>query len=591
MTANIAKLDYLRDVAKQLKHAKHGEKGNIIEKACDTLQVSRPQLYRELEKVGFETERKTRSDKGKTIVPTEVAEQVGAMVHLATRANGKKTLPITTALEILSADGKAPKVSPATISRVMRQNMCHPKQLATPTAHTQQRSLHPNHVWQIDASVCVIFYLPKGGMQVMDEKKFYKNKPHNLKKIENERVIRYVITDHYSGSIYVEYVSGSESSENLIQVFLNAIQLRGFDEVMHGVPFILSADKGCANTAGLFQNLMERLNVQFIAHATGNSRAKGQVENAQNIVETQFEGRFKFLNIENIEQLNDLAKRWRVDWNEHKIHSRTKQTRNTVWRAITAEQLRKAPSLELCKELVSTVPVERTVRGNLSISHSIKGYGQHDYDLRHIDGIYPKAKVQVVVNPYRSPCVDVLVAQADGSTQIYTVEPMQTDWVGFDVNAPVIGEQIQSMPNSQIDNQRNKAIKTAYGVDTLEKAEQAIAKRAVAYDGKLNVMADIDSHEQTDYMPKRGEQLMTTAIEQAPQSRKLAPLNIVQTAKAIRAEIGDKWTAEHYQALQQQYPTGEVPQEDVAMIIQNILQPKPKLSFVGDDDEHQARAG
>ncbi|MCF4653853.1 transposase, partial [Acinetobacter baumannii] len=190
------------------------------------------QLYRELEKVGFKSERKQRSDKGKTVVPTEVAEMVGGMVHVATRANGKKTLPMTTALEMLIADGKAPRVSAATVARVMKQNMCHPKQLATPSAHTQQKSLHPNHVWQVDASVCVLFYLPKGGMQVMDEKKFYKNKPANVKKIENDRVIRYVMTDHYSGSIYVEYVYGSESSENLIEIFLNAIQRRSAQEPM-----------------------------------------------------------------------------------------------------------------------------------------------------------------------------------------------------------------------------------------------------------------------------------------------------------------------------------------------------------------------
>ncbi|STZ08574.1 Integrase core domain [Moraxella caprae] len=577
---DLARTDYLREIVQKLTHAKHGEKGNIIAKACDTLQISRPQLYRELETVGFESDRKTRCDKGKTVVPAEVAEQVGAMVHLATRANGKKTLPISTALEILQADGKVPKVSPATISRVMKANMCHPKQLATPTAHTRMRSLHPNHLWQVDASVCVIFYLPKdkqgrgGGMQIMDEKKFYKNKPHNLKKIENERVIRYVITDHYSGWVYVEYVAGAESSENLTQVFLNAIQIRGFDEPMHGVPFILYADKGCANTSGLFKNLMERLDITFIAHATGNSRAKGQVENANNIVETQFEGRFKFLNIENIEHLNALAKRWRVDYNEHKKHSRTKRTRNEVWRTIAVNQLRKAPSMELCKELVSTVPVERTVRGNLTISHSVKGYGSHDYDLRHINGIYPKAKVSVVVNPYRSPCVDVIVPTAGGESVTYTVEPMQTDWVGFDVNAPVVGQEIKAMPNSQIDNQRNKAIKTAYGVDTLEKAELAQAKKAVAYDGKLNIMADIDSHEQKDYMPKGGEKLSTPAIDRTPQSRKLAPFNWVQTAKVIRAEIGDKWTAEHYRELQETFPTGEVPQEVISEIIKGILEPK-----------------
>ncbi|MFH4171040.1 transposase, partial [Acinetobacter baumannii] len=86
--------------------------------------LSKPQLYRELEKVGFKSERKQRSDKGKTVVPTEVAEMVGGMVHVATRANGKKTLPMTTALEMLIADGKAPRVSAATVARVMKQNMC-----------------------------------------------------------------------------------------------------------------------------------------------------------------------------------------------------------------------------------------------------------------------------------------------------------------------------------------------------------------------------------------------------------------------------------------------------------------------------------
>lgn len=583
MSQNLERLDYLREVANKLANAPHGKKDDIIAKACDTLQISRPQLYREIKKAGFETGRKTRSDKGKTVVPAEVAEQVGAMVHLATRANGKKTLPISTALEILQADSKAPKVSPATISRVMKQNFCHPSQLATPTAHQRVRSLHPNHYWQVDASVCVIFYLPKGGMQVMDEKKFYKNKPHNLKKIENERVIRYVITDHYSGSIYVEYVFGSESSENLIQVFLNAIQVRGLDEVMHGVPFGIVTDKGCAR--GLFVNLCDRLDINLVAHATGNSRAKGQVENAQNIVETQFEGRFKFLNIGSLDELNALAKRWRVDYNEHKKHSRTKQTRNAVWRTIKSEQLRKAPPLALCQELVSTTPVERLVRGDLTISHSTKSYGQHEYSLRHIDGVYPKQKVQVAVNPYRSPCVNVIVPTVGGESVTYTVEPMQRDWVGFDVNAPVIGEEMKAMPNSEIDNQRNKAIKTAYGVDTLEKAEQKMAKRAVAYDGKLNIMADIDSHRVRSYMPKGGEKLDTPAIANLPKSRHLAPLNWVQTAKAIKAEIGDKWTAEHFAKLQERYPNGEVPQADIDGLIAEIIAPKPKLTLVGADDE------
>ncbi|HCJ0461545.1 DDE-type integrase/transposase/recombinase [Acinetobacter baumannii] len=581
-TPDLAIQDYLREVAANLQAAGHGQKGEIIATACKYLDVSRPQLYRDLETVGFKSERKQRSDKGKTVVPTEVAEMIGGMVHVATRANGKKTLPITTALDMLVADGKAPKVSAATVARVMKQNMCHPKQLATPSAHTQQKSLHPNHVWQVDASVCVLFYLPKGGMQVMDEKKFYKNKPANVKKIENDRVIRYVMTDHYSGSIYVEYVYGSESSENLIEIFLNAIQKRSAQEPMHGVPNILYTDKGCANTSGLFRNLLERLDVTFIPHATGNSQAKGQVENAQNIVETQFEGRLRFMQINNIQELNAQATAWRMYWNETKIHSRTKRSRNAVWQTIKPEQLRIAPTMELCRELISTVPVEKTVKANLTVSHAIQGYGSQDYDVRHVDGVYPKAKLQIVVNPYRAPCIDVLTKDQHGNEVIFTCEPMQVDWVGFGNDAAIIGEEIKAMPQSKIDENRKRILKKAYDAETLEQVDKAIAKKKPAYDGQLNAMADVAAVEVPTYIKRAGEQV-TTPI----QRRESAPISTVEAAKEIRGLIGDLWTTDHYKALKKSYPDGLVPADAVREIAEAIkaeqelpLQ-RPQLRVVG----------
>ncbi|WP_048764818.1 DDE-type integrase/transposase/recombinase [Acinetobacter sp. 243_ASPC] len=578
-TPNLAKQDYLREIAAKLGAAKFGEKADIIKTACETLQISRPQLYRELETVGFKSDRKPRSDKGKTVVPTDVAEMIGGMVHVATRANGKKTLPITTALDMLIADGKAPDVSAATIARVMKQQMCHPKQLAQPSAHTQQKSLHPNHVWQVDASVCVLFYLPKGGMQVMDEKKFYKNKPANVKKIENYRVIRFVMTDHFSGSIYVEYVTGSESSENLIQIFLNGIIKRSAQEPMHGVPNILYADKGCANTSGLFKNLLQRLDVTFIPHATGNSQAKGQVENGNNIVETQFEGRLRFMTISSIEQLNESAKQWRTYWNETKIHSRTKRSRNAVWQTIKPEQLRIAPPLELCRELVSTMPESKTVTGNLTVSHSIKGYGQHDYDVRHVHGIYPKAKIMIVVNPYRAPAIDVITQDEHGNDVIYTCDPMQTDWVGFRETAAVIGEEIKAMPQSKIDENRKRIIKKAYDAETLEQVDKAIAKKKPAYNGQLNPMADIQSATVPTYINRAGEQVTTPQ-----QRRQVAPLNLIQAAKAIRGHVGDLWTADCMTILKNTYQDGNVPQEDIPFWVERINAglSRTKLKVVGE---------
>ncbi|MFU8924922.1 transposase [Acinetobacter puyangensis] len=578
-TPNLAKQDYLRDVAAKLTAAKFGEGAGIKQKAMADLNISYPQLYRELEKVGYKTGRKQRSDKGKSIVPVEVAEQIGGMVHIGTRANGKKTLPVTTATDIAFDNGLLPrKVSAATIARVMKQNMCHPKQLATPTAHHQQKSLHPNHVWQVDASVCVLFYLPRGGMQVMDEKKFYKNKPANIKKIENDRVIRYVITDHFSGSIYVEYVYGSESSENLIQIFLNCIQKRSAQEPLHGVPYILYADKGSANTAGLFTNLLDRLDVTFIPHATGNSQAKGSVENAQNIVETQYEGRLRFMQIDNIEQLNATATNWRMMWNETKIHSRTKRTRNAVWQTITPAQLRIAPPLELCQELLGTTPVERTVTGNLTIAYAIKGYGSHDYDVRHIDGVYPKAKLKVVVNPYRAPAIDVLTINQHGEEIAITCEPMQTDWVGFNETATIIGETPAAMPQSPIDAKRKSILKKAYNADTLEQVDKAIAKKKVAYEG-LDVMADVKAVEVPTYIQRAGEQLTTPN-----QRRQAAPVSIFEAAKEIRGLVGELWIPEHYKSLQHQYPDGLVPADHIREIADEIktASARPTLKVVGE---------
>lgn len=576
-TPNLAKQDYIREIAAKLTAAKFGEKAGIVKTACEHLNISRPQLYRELETIGFKSERKQRSDKGKSVVPIEVAEQIGGMVHVATRANGKKTLPVTTALEIMVADGKAPKVSAATVARVMKQHMCHPKQLATPSASVQQKSLHPNHVWQVDASVCVLFYLPRGGMQVMDEKKFYKNKPANVKKIENDRIIRYVITDHFSGSIYVEYVYGSESAENLIQIFLNCIIKRSSQEPLHGVPFILYTDKGCANTSGLFKNLLERLDVTFIDHSAGNSRAKGQVENGQNIVETQYEGRLRFMQIDNLEQLNQSAEQWRVMWNETRVHSRTRRTRNAVWQSISPQQLRIAPPLELCKELLTTAPVERTVTSNLTISYAIKGYGTHDYDVRHIDGVYPKAKLKVVVNPYRAPDIDVLVTNQHGEEIAFTCTPMQTDWVGFNTDAAIIGQETKAMPQSTIDAKRKSILKKAYGADTLEQVDKAIAKKHTAYKDQVDVMADVKAVEVPTYITRAGEQMTTTQ-----QRRQAAPVTIFEAAREIRGLVGDLWTTDHYRALQATYPDGLVPADVIREIANEIKSPKrPTLKVVG----------
>ena len=577
---NLAEIDYLRQIAAELTEAGHGKRGPIIKRACEYLTVSNAELYRRLAKVGFTSGRKTRSDKGNTIVSLEAAELIGGMVINAASKTGKKRMSIKLALEVAQDSGKAPGVSAATISRIMKQNMCHPAQLALPSAHTRQRSLYPNHVWLIDASVCVVFYLKhKVGLHVMDEREFYKNKPANLQKIEKDRVIRYVQTDHTSGSFYHEYFWRSENVENLTNFFFSCIQKRSMKEPMHGVPFILYVDRGTANTSGMFKNLMTRLDVEFIAHDTNNSRAKGSVEQANNLIETQFESLLSFKTVDSIDELNAFANEWRIMFNETKIHSRTKRTRNQVWNMIRPEQLRIAPEIELCRELVTTMPISRTVRGDLTVQHTIKGYGEKFYSVKHIPDIYVGAKLDVVVNPYRAPDIDVITLNDSGEQVIYTCVPDQLDMFGQLQDAPVIGQEIRAMPNSKIDEARNRIMKQAYNVSTQAEVDKAIKKRTPAYVGQIDPTAHITKHDVPDYLPRAGQQM-----EIQKQKNQLPPLNYIQAAKQIKGSVGDAWTAEHMSLLKNKYPDGNVPQEDIPLWIERIQadNSKPKLKVVGE---------
>jgi len=580
--AELSELDYLRRLAANLAGARRGKKGPLVEAAAEFLSCSPQEVYRRLETAGYKSGRKPRADRGATSVPEEIAKRAAGMVHMATRANGKKTLAIKDALEILKADGHGTvdqetgeimpiDVSPTTLARAMRQFNCHPEQLRQPRACVQQRSLHPNHVWQIDASVCVLFYLPRGGLAVMDEKEFYKNKPQNVRRIENDRVIRYVVTDHYSGALYLEYVTGAEDAANLTQCFLNAIQKRGEDDPMHGVPHILMMDKGSANLSGLFLNLLDRLGVQHIEHLPGNPRAKGQVEKTQDIVECRFEGRLQFYRITDLAQLNERANQWRKVFNATARHSRHERNRNAMWLTIREDQLRLAPSLELCRELVTTRPVEATVRPNRTISYSIKGYGSNDYDVRFLPDVGPKAKLQVVVNPYRAPAIDVLMLDDDGKEVTYTIEPMPKNEGGFYADSPVIGQSFAAQADSAADTARKDILMGAYGVDTQLEADAKRKAKTPAFDGQINVFADIEQVTVPSYIPKRGRDLGIDASR-----REIAPLNHVDAAKQLKAALGDAWSADRYAWLVQRFPEG-VPQDQIDVIVAELSGPVADL--------------
>lgn len=568
------RLEYLMALKSRLDAAP-ADRGALMDAAGKALRCSVQTVYRQLRAVGWESGRKARADRGRISVPEELARATAGLVKVGTRANGKKTITITGACDILGGNGHGvvnPKTgevampSPTTVARAMRIHGCHPDQLERGSPAQELRSLHPNHVWAMDASLCVVFYLPRGKVRVVDDKALYKNKPANLEKAERDRVWRIVIADHNSGALFFRYVLGSEDAMSVLDTLIRAMVHRGPHDPMHGVPRVLLSDKGAGNCSGLVTRWLRSLGIRHLTHQAGNPRAKGQVEQAQNLIETQFEGRLSCMRIADLDALNAAAERWRIHYNANAIHGRHGRTRNEAWLSIRQEHLRVAPSEEMLRDLVATEPRAVKVTPKMTISHAIKGQRSRDYDLRYVGGVVIGQTVRVAVNPYRAPAVDVIVTKADGSEVVTTVEPVRRDTAGFRVDAQVIGEGYAALPDTRTDAVLKDITREAYAADTLADADKAAKARKAAYT-HLDMLAD--TRAAPTYIPRRG-----TALDVDATRREVAPLSHVEAARRLRAMVGDTWGPDAMAWLRQRYPDG-VPQDALEDIAARFATPAP----------------
>ncbi|NOY61763.1 MAG: transposase family protein [Gammaproteobacteria bacterium] len=579
-TADLGINDYFQQLAQRLNAVGHGQRGDLVDKAAGFLGMSTQQIYRHLKNAGWRSGKKIRADKGDSRLSEDEARLISNMMMESSRANGKRLLSTVDAMEILEANDKLTTVvSPATALRVMRLRGLHPDQLSRPTPHVTMRSLHPNHTWQFDVSLCVLYYLKDGNLSVMDADKFYKNKPDNFLKVANERVQRYLITDHYTGALYVQYyLTPGENVETLFNFFMAAIAKKSHSQdPLHGVPFQMIWDLGAANQSFMIKNLWDRLGIKHWAHKRGNSRAKGQVECSHNIVERKFEGRLFLLEITNLDQLNDYAHKWMRHLNGTAIHSRHGYTRYALWQTIRREQLRVAPARDLCEQLLSTKPEQRQVKGNLIISYKIKGFDSHSYSVSHVPGIRVGEYVDVCVNPYRAPNVDVIVEGIKGEKNVYECEPLEKDNAGFFVSSPVVGETFKSLPDTDVDRNRKRMAKEAYGADTEEEVEKARKKHQPAFGGDIDPMGYLEGATPAHYMPRPG-----TEMDMPSRADKALPLMTTTAAcKRLLPLFDGALPDGAYANINTWYPNG-VPEEAFDELVERlrIENPRPKMALV-----------
>ena len=552
---NPAMIERLKAVENQAEAMGRGARSAYLKQQAQELGISLATLYRKLEAVSVKPTRKRRSDAGKTELKPEEAKLISAVLVEAMRRNGKRLMSVRQAVEMLRANGKIEAaridgetgevipLSENTITRALREYKLHPDQLLQPEPVSRMKSEHPNHCWQIDPSLCGLYYLPRQGkdtgLRVMKEEEFYKNKPKNVVKIENDRVWRYTGTDHASGTISVRYYFGGETSANLCDFFIYMMQAKkdiGKDP-FRGVPRMVMLDPGSANTSAAFKNLCKSLDVHVQINKPGNPRAKGQVEKANDIVETAFESGLRFTEVHDINQLNALSERWMRYYNGTQKHSRHGMTRYQAWNKIKPEQLILPPPAEYCRELAVSAPKEAKVSADLEIR-----FGGRVYSVTGIKGILVGQKVLVGKNPWEANGARVATYDAEGNEVWVSVPEVVFDEMGFRADAAVIGAEYKAPADTDAQQHRKELDKLAMGAETLEAAAAKRKGKAVPFGGEIDPykhQEDTLAARNTLFMPKQGQQMAYNRMEVSEQV-----LSKVEIAKRLKPRVeadGGDW--------------------------------------------------
>lgn len=572
-------------IAQEVQRLPHGAKTAFYQAKALALGISERSLHIKLKQVKLSS-RKRRRDAGTTTVSVEDAYMIAATAIDSQRKGNKQLLPLESNLEILKVNGEVlagavdeetgeyKAFSASTIHRALKLYKMHPKQLLKLTPSVQLASKHPNHVWQIDASISAQFYLNDEGTQAMDKAVYYEGKQKNLEKIKKQRLWRYVITDHTSGSIYLEYVLGAESSENLCNCLINAMQKRG-ENPFHGVPFMMMTDPGAAMTSAAFRNLCDNLSIDLIINKVGNARAKGQVEQAHNLVERYFEGALKLRPVHSLKELNQLADQWAWKFNATKIHGRHKKTRLGVWLTIKPEQLRLAPDVQTCQALAVNAPVERTVSNYLTIHFKGK-----DYYVGSVPEIEVGDILNVTVNPFSNgESVQVILFNEEGRKYFHSAPLDAKNEHGFSERAVVIGERYKQMAETTTEQNRKVLEQLITGTSSEEEARAARKAKKVPFDGRIDPFKPMKDIVLPTYLPKKGTELETKVALPTVEEKKLSP---TQLAKQLK-ELLPSWSSEHMKWLRANYPDG-APESAISSIVETITQKvtkRPQLSVVG----------
>jgi len=549
--------EHLADIARRLEAAPQREKGAIVDAARSLYGWSVSKLYAQLRTVGWSSGRKTRADKGSTCVPVQNLEMLATMQKESVRANGKQIMFTPTGASVMAVNDFSLPVSNRQLNRLMRDRKLAVSIQAQADAPVRLRSLHPNHVHQVDPSLCVLYYI-KGKQAIMEADKFYKNKLDNYAKIKL-KVWRYVLYDHASGLLVVKYFEARGENPSILFEFLMWAWGRQPGREFHGVPRLLVWDKGSANTATTIKSLLKALEVEPIEHAAGQARVKGGVEVGNNIVECKFESRLKFQPVSSVEELNAACLAWQNAFNADLIprdnnalrrRRMEPQPRYALWRRIQASQLRILPDIEVCRPLLEGKEIERKVGRDLRITFRHPAAERTcSYKVAGLDGICAGDLVAVRPLLFGDCAIHLRVRKYDGGDLFFRLDAEAApDEFGFPTDAPVWAESFKALPQTDADRAAKRMDALAYPDQDADKARQ---KQAAPFGGTLDAHSHLADIALPTGLPRRGSEISVPDRIQV----EARPLNHVQIATALARRV-DGWGTDMYLQMVKLYPDG-----------------------------------
>ncbi|MDH2918478.1 MAG: hypothetical protein PXX73_04715 [Sideroxydans sp.] len=573
----------LRDA---LAAAPRGEQSARLESFANFIGKSPNTVHRWLKDyAGRKTNRKTRADAGSSCVSDGTLELIAGMQREGVRGNGKKIVPTAVAMNIAHHNGVDIKVSEGQFNRLMRAKRLDVASVVSSRSHIAMRAEHVNQEFQIDPSLCVIFYL-QGKQFIMRDEEFYKNKLDNISKIKL-KVWRYVRYEKASASIDVRYYEAAGENQQSLFEFCHYTMSRQPHRLSYGRPARLVMDKGSANTSHGILNWMDAMGVEVITHAAGHSWAKGGVEKSNDIVELQFESRLKIEPVESVMQLNASAEQWVRDYNANTIKhvdcrvrraSGEPLVRDDLWQLImrTPEHLIEIPSIAVCQYFLCGKQDTRQVKSNYTISfvHPELKKSQQYSLAPWAEFLANKMEVKVWALLLKDGALRVEIPRFGAEPLLVEVAAETAfDAFGSPMSATVPGEYSRT-PQSLTEANDQRLAKAAYGEDaTRDTAEVSRAKQARPFahlnDGKGLVA---HSHLGKEALPQRllpaATPLVTEQITAATSSRvEFPPLSLVEFSKHM---AGD-WHKDFAAVVLQRYPDKRIPANEVEALKERLL--------------------